>query len=124
MSSGNTLHRIANTVMVQFDLYRELASVEWRAEQSRLTAMLINLLLGFTFFLCLLLALSSMVLIFSWDTQYRHWAMSALVCFHGLGVLLAWYRLKKLGTQSNQAFSDTREELVADMALIRKRLNQ
>lgn len=69
ISSGNKLRRVAKTVIYQLDLYGQLASVEGKEEKIRLTGMLISLLLGFAFFFCLLFALSSMVLMYSWNTQ-------------------------------------------------------
>jgi uncharacterized membrane protein YqjE len=124
MSSGNKLRRVAKTVIYQLGLYRQLASVELKEERIRLTGMLISLLLGFAFFLFLLFALSGMVLMLSWDTQYRNWVMAALVCFYGLGVLLAWYRFRNLSNRGNQAFSATREELAVDIALLRNKIGQ
>jgi uncharacterized membrane protein YqjE len=124
MSSGNKLRRVAKSVMYQFDLYGQLACVEWKEEKKRLTGMLISLMLGFTFFFSLLFALSSLVLMFSWDTQYRNWVMTALVCFYGLGVWFAWYSFRKLDNNGSQAFSDTREEIAEDIALLRKKMDQ
>jgi uncharacterized membrane protein YqjE len=122
--SGNKLRRVAKTVMYQLDLYGQLASVEWKVEKSRLTSMLISLMLGFTFFFSLLFALSSLVLMLSWDTQYRSWAMAALVCFYGLGVWFSWYRFRSLDNRGSQAFSDTREEIAIDIALLRDKMEQ
>ncbi|MEX2489562.1 MAG: phage holin family protein [Pseudomonadales bacterium] len=124
MSSGNKLRRVAKTVFYQLDLYGKLLSVEWEEEKSRLTGMLISLLLGFIFFFCLLFTLSSMLLVFAWDTQYRDWVMIALACFYGLGILFAWYRFRSLGNRAAQAFSDVREELATDIALLRNRMDQ
>ena len=124
MSSGNKLHSVAKTVMYQLDLYGQLASVEWKEEKNRLIGMLISLMLGFTFFFSLLFALSSLVLMFSWDTQYRNWAMIALVGFYGLGVWFAWYSFRKLDNRGNQAFSDTREEIAVDISLLREKIDQ
>lgn len=124
MSSGNKMRRVANTVIYQLDLYRQLASVEWKEEKIRLTGMLFSLLLGFTFFFCLLLALSSIMLMLIWDTHYRHWGMFALVCFYGLGIWIAWYSFKKLAKRNDQAFSDTREEIAEDIAQLRKKMDQ
>lgn len=124
MSPGSKLRRIANTLVYQLDLYGQLAGVEWKQEKRRLTGMLICLLLGFTFFFCLLFTLTSIVLMLSWDTQYRNWAMAALVGFYGLGVWFAWYRFRNLSDRGNQAFSATREELAMDIALLRNKMGQ
>lgn len=124
MRTGNKLCRLANAVICQLNLYGQLAGVEWKEEKSRLAGMLISLLLGVTFFFFLLLGLSCMVLMFSWDTQYRNWAMIALVCFYGLGLWFAWYRFRSLDSRSNQAFSATREEIAVDIALLRKKMEQ
>lgn len=124
IASGNKLRRVVKTVMYQFDLYGQLASVEWKEEKSRLTSMLISLMLGFTFFFSLLFALSSLVLMLSWDTQYRNWAMTALVCFYGLGVWFSWYWFRSLDNRGSQAFSDTRKEIAVDIALLHDKMDQ
>lgn len=123
-SSGSKLRQVVKTVSHQLDLYSQLASVEWKEEKSRLTRMLIFLLLGFTFFFCLLFALSSMLLLYSWNTEYRSWAMAALVGLYGLGIWFSWYCFRKLGDRDNQAFSATREELAVDIALLRNIISQ
>jgi uncharacterized membrane protein YqjE len=114
---------MANPVVDQLYLYGQLASMEWKAEQYRLTGMLISLMLCSTFLLCLLIALSGLVILFSWDTLYRYWAITALVGFHGLGTLLACFVFRKLASQGHLAFSDTREEIAVDIALLRQVLN-
>lgn len=124
ISSGNKVRKIAKTVIYQLELYGQLASVEWKEEKIRLTDMLISLLLGFTFFFCLLISLSSMVLLISWDTQYRNWAMAVLLCFYGLGFWFACYRFRSLGRRGSEVFSDIREELAVDIALLRNKIDQ
>jgi uncharacterized membrane protein YqjE len=124
ISSGNKVRKIAKTVIYQLELYGQLASVEWKEEKVRLTDMLISLLLGFTFFFCLLISLSSMVLLITWDTPYRSWAMAVLLCFYGFGLWFACYRFRSLGRRSSEVFSDIREELAVDIALLRNKIDQ
>lgn len=124
MSSGNKLRKVAHTVMYQLDLYGQLACVEWKKEKTRLTGMLISLMMVFVFFVCLLFALSSLLVIFSWDTQYRTWVMIALAAFYGLGIWFSWHCFRKLDNLGNRAFSNTREEIAVDIALLREKMDQ
>ena len=45
-----------------------------------------------------------------------------LVAAYGLIVAFAWHRLRTLSARSSQAFAATREELAADLALLKERL--
>ena len=79
-------------------------------------------LLGFAGLLCVMLAAGALVLAFSWDTPYRIAAAIALLAAYGLVAGFAWIRLKALSAQGSQAFTATREELAADIALLKSNL--
>jgi len=79
-------------------------------------------LLGFASLLCVMLFLGALLLAYSWETEYRILAVMALIAVFGLAAGIAWRRLQALSAQSSQAFAATREELAADLALLKSKL--
>lgn len=109
-------------VLAQASLHSRLVGVEWAQEKQRLARMLVALLLGVACLLCLMLLGGAVVLVAFWDTPYRAFALIGLLLAYSLGGLLAWARVRTLARQSHLAFAATRDELAADIALIRSRL--
>lgn len=109
-------------LVAQASLHGQLAQVEWEEEKNRLIQMLIVTLIGFVCGLCILFFGGALVLAFSWETAYRIHAIFALIAIYGFGILISWYRFQALSALSSQAFSATRQELAADIALIRSKL--
>jgi uncharacterized membrane protein YqjE len=106
----------------QVSLHGQLARVEWAEEKRRLLKMFIAALLGFAFTLCVLLFIGVIVLTATWDTDYRVPSMLALTVAYAIGVGLAWHWLQSLSALSGQAFAATREEIAADVAMLKSRL--
>lgn len=109
-------------ILGQAALYGELACVEWAEEKNRLTKMFV---LGMTAFACLLGVLlfsGVLVMAISWDTPYRIPAVLGMMVVYGIGVAIAWHKVRALASTSGQAFAVTREEFAADMALIKSKL--
>lgn len=109
-------------LFTQATLHGQLARVEWAEEKTRLQQMLMFGLLGFAFLMCMMLAAGAAVLAFSWDTTYRVPVAIALLAAYGLGAVYAWVRFKAFSAQGSQAFAATREELAADLALLKSNL--
>ncbi|MEX1993944.1 MAG: phage holin family protein [Steroidobacteraceae bacterium] len=109
-------------LFTQASLHGQLARVEWEEEKARLLGMAIAALLCFAGLLCLLLMAGAVVLAFSWNTPYRVPAALALVAAYGLIAGFAWRRIRLLSARSSQAFAATREELAADLALLKEKL--
>ncbi len=109
-------------LFTQAAMHGQLARVEWAEEKTRLSQMLVVGLIGFASLLCAMLVIGALVLAFSWDTAYRIDAATALLVAYGLVAGFAWRRLKGLSARSSQAFAATREELAADMALLKSKL--
>lgn len=109
-------------LFTQASLHGQLARVEWEEEKTRLLAVAIAALLCFAGLLCLLLMAGALVLAFSWNTPYRVPVAWGLIAAYGLIVAFAWYRLRTLSARSSQAFAATREELAADLALLKEKL--
>jgi uncharacterized membrane protein YqjE len=84
--------------------------------------MLLVMLFGFAGTLCVMVFVGVLVLAFSWETAYRIPASIALIAVYALGIAIAWRRLQALSALSGQAFAATREELAADIAMIRSKL--
>lgn len=106
----------------QLASYRQLLGIEWEEERSRLIGMLVGALVGLIFFVGLIFALSCVVLILAWDTQYRLTAALALAGFFAIGVAFAWHRLKTLMRQGQQSFLVTRTELSTGINQLRDEL--
>jgi len=116
------LRSAGKPLFAQAALHGQLARVEWTEEKTRLIKMLVLVLLGFVGLLCVLLFLGVLVLAYSWDTAYRIPAVMALIVVFGLVTGIAWRRFQALSAQSSQAFAATREELAADLALLKSKL--
>jgi uncharacterized membrane protein YqjE len=99
-----------------------LARIEWAAEKQRLLRRLSLLAVGFALFACALLALGALALVLAWDTPWRVAVAIALPLVYGsLAAFTAW-RLQVDAANSGPAFAATRQELAADLALLRSRL--
>ena len=113
------LHAAGGALLTQAMLHGQLARVEWAQERSRLLKMLAVTLLGFAGLLCALLFTGALILALAWDTAYRIPSLLALILAYGLGTGIAWRRLRMLSAQGEYSFAATREQLSADLALIR-----
>lgn len=116
------LRTAGSALLTQVGLHGQLARVEWEAEKDRIAGMAVAALIAFASLLCTMLMAGALALVISWDTRYRIPVAIAVVVVYGVVSLLAWQRFKTLSAQSQDAFAGTREELAADLALIRKRL--
>jgi uncharacterized membrane protein YqjE len=106
----------------QANLYGKLARIEWQEEKIRLLKMLVFGLIGFACILCVMLFVGVLVLVLSWDTPYRILALSLILIAYGIGLGIAWQRIRALSRLNSQSFAATREELATDLALIKSRL--
>lgn len=113
------LRSAGGALFAQAALHTELIRVEWAEEKNRLVKMLLLALVGFACGLCLLIFVGVLVLALSWDTEYRIHAVVALIALFGLGIFIAYRRFQKLSALSPNAFAATREELAADLALMK-----
>jgi uncharacterized membrane protein YqjE len=106
----------------QLALHGQLARDEWADERRRWLKMLVITLVGFAGLLCVLAFSGLAVVVLSWETAYRMPAILALVVMYGLLSWVAWRRFWRLADQSDRAFAATREELAADLAVLRRAL--
>ncbi|MGH8106145.1 MAG: phage holin family protein [Arenimonas sp.] len=116
------LRSAGSALCEQAGLYGQLARVEWAEEKKRLLKMLAATLAGMIFLLCTLLFVGVLVLALSWDTAYRIHAVVVMLAVYGIGIAIAWQKLKALSALGEKSFAATREEFAADMALIKSKL--
>ncbi len=109
-------------LFAQASLHSQLARVEWAEEKNRLMNMAIAILSGFVFLLCFMIFIGVLVIAFTWETQFRIAAVCIMTAIYAAGVVFAWQRFSRLAALSGQAFAATREEIAADLALIKSRL--
>ena len=122
MNAISILRSAGRDLFAQAVLHVQLARVEWAEEKSRMLQILVIALLGFACLLCVMLFAGALVLALTWETVYRIPAVLALITVYGTGTCIAWRRIHTLSVQSGQAFAASREELAADIALIRSKL--
>jgi uncharacterized membrane protein YqjE len=116
------LRSAGDALFAQASLHGQLMRVEWAAEKSRLTGMLIAGMLVFIGALCFLLFVGALALAFSWDTPYRMLVAGLILVAYAALVIVGWLRVDALAARADQSFAATREELAADIALVRSRL--
>ncbi len=116
------LQSASGALLAQTLLHGHLARVEWEEEKNRLLKMLLAILLGFAFLLCVLLFAGALVLAASWETAYRFPALLCLILFYGCGVAAAWWRFQVWSALGAQTFAATREELAADAGVLKRSL--
>lgn len=116
------LRTVGGALLTQASLHGELARVEWAEAKARLLRILVVGFAGFASLLCFLLMLGALVLAFTWDTTLRVPAAGVLLAAYGLASVRAWSYLSSALARSGETFAATREELLADWALLRSRL--
>lgn len=121
MNAIRTLHSAGGALFDQARLHAQLARVEWAEEKNRLLRMLLVILIGLAFLICVLLSAGALLVAASWDTQYRMHAIAALVVVYSLGMAAAWRRFQAWSA-GGDAFAASREELAADGELLKTNL--
>jgi uncharacterized membrane protein YqjE len=120
----NPIGSMTSALLAQGALYGQLAWIELEVERQRLQKMVLAMLIGFSMLTCLLLFIAGFAVFASWQTDYRYPTLVLLAFVWSLGTYYAWCRLQAYSKAGSDAFADTREELMTDMALIRTRLEQ
>jgi uncharacterized membrane protein YqjE len=116
------LRSASKALFAHFVLHGELARVEWAEEKSRLARMLVAAVFGFAALLCVMLFGGIAALALSWETAYRIPVAITLLIIYAIGTALMWRRLQTLAALGSQTFAATREELAADLALLKSKL--
>jgi uncharacterized membrane protein YqjE len=108
--------------LAQASLHRQLVAIEWQQEKVRLTGMLTTFLLGFCCFLCLMIFISAIVILLTWNTEYQVISLMTLGTLYTLGAYLAWKRFMRAANRTEGAFAATRAEIAADLAMIKSKI--
>ena len=116
------LRSMAKIVFAQLELHGKLASVEWAEEKNRLQQLFAISILGFAFLLSALLFAGFFAVALSWATEYRLVTIAAVFALYSVGFGVCIYRISILAARGSNTFAATREELAADLALLRGQL--
>lgn len=122
LSAARILRAAGGALWTQAGLHGELARIEWAAEKRRLLRQLALLAFGLALATGALFAAGALLLVIAWDTPWRLAAALALpLLYTAAAVVVAW-RLRVGAARAVPAFAATRQELAADLALLRSRL--
>ena len=116
------LRALAKIVFAQLELHGKLAQVEWAEEKNRLLQMFAVTVVAFACLLCALLFAGFLAVALSWATDYRIITIVGVFVFYSAGLGLCVYRLNLLSARGSTTFAATREEVAADVALLRSQL--
>lgn len=122
LSAARVLRAAGGALWAQAGLHGELARVEWAVEKQRLLRQLTLLALGLALAAGALFAAGGLLLVIAWNTPWRLAAAIALPLLYGLSAVLVVRRLRVEAARAAPAFAATRQELAADLALLRSRL--
>jgi uncharacterized membrane protein YqjE len=116
------LRSMAKIVLTRLELHGELISVEWAEERQRLQQLLAISLLGFIFLFCALLFVGIFAIALTWTSDYRIHTIAVMLALYTVGFGVCAYRFTCLAARGSATFAATREEVAADLALIRSQL--
>jgi len=120
----SSLGSVLDSALSQTALHGQLAWIELTEEKNRIFRQLALMLFGFLLLFCSLLSVSTLIIILCWGTP---WLMPVVVMqpvIYLMGALLLLRRFRQVQASGDQAFSVTRRELAADLALIRAKAKQ
>ncbi|WP_320838377.1 phage holin family protein [Zhongshania sp.] len=110
-----------DALFAQANLHRQLAEIEWQEEKQRLSSLFTALLIGIPSFICLLIFLGILVITLTWNTDYRSASLLGLCIMYGLATFIAWKRFMLEAKRPGRFFKGSREEIAADLAVIKKK---
>ncbi len=116
------LRSAGGALLAQAALHGQLARVEWAEEKIRLTRIAIAAILAFISALCLLLLSSVVALALSWNTPYQLAVISAVLLVYVVLLVVSVRILKQQIALGALSFAATREEVAADLALLKAKL--
>ena len=106
----------------QWQLLNRLFAVEWAELRGRVMQMLVMVVVGALCLICVMLFGGIAVVVLTWDTPYRNLAVIAVLLVYAGAGWFTLHRLQRLSRASRHAFAATREELAADIALLKSKL--
>jgi uncharacterized membrane protein YqjE len=122
LSAIALLHSAGSALSAQASLHAQLAKVEWAEEKVRITRIVVAGVIGFMSVHCLLLSVGMIALVLSWRTPYQLPVMLAVLLGYLILCALAIYVLSRLAASGTNSFAATRQEIAADLAMLRAKL--
>lgn len=122
LSALRLLRSAGGALCAQAELHSQLARVEWAEEKIRLARLAIAALAALVSAICLLLLGSLIALALSWNTPYQTPAVAAVLVFYVVLLLCAVRVLTKQIALGALSFAATREEISADLAMLKAKL--
>jgi uncharacterized membrane protein YqjE len=116
------LRSAGGAICAQAALHSQLARVEWAEEKIRLARIAIAALAALISAICLLLLGSLIALALSWNTPYQTPAISAVLVLYLLSLSFAIRTLARQIALGALSFAATREEIAADLAMLKAKL--
>ena len=122
MDIVRTLRTLGGTLGAQAGLYGELLQLEIALEKQRLMRLAVLFTIALVALWCFLLFGAILIVALVWDTEYRIPVIGALVVLFVIVIFAAVWRVKAIINSSGKMFASIREELAADIALIKSQL--
>jgi len=122
LSAIRLLRSAGGALFAQAALHSQLARVEWAEEKVRLTRILISAFLIVVSAFCLLLLGSMIVLALCWNTPYQFAVIASVLIVYLALFAVAMRVLKQQLALGALSFAATREEIAADVAMLKAKL--
>ena len=116
------LRSAGGALFAQAALHSQLARVEWAEEKIRLTRIAIAAIAALVSTICLLLLGSFVVLALSWNTPFQIHVIVGVLVVYVVAILLSIRALMQQIALGALSFAATREEIAADLALLKAKL--
>lgn len=116
------LRSAGGALFAQAALHSQLARVEWAEEKIRLTRIAIAAIVALVSTICLLLLGSFVVLALSWNTPFQIHVIVGVLVVYVVAILLSIRALMQQIALGALSFAATREEIAADLALLKAKL--
>lgn len=113
---------VGGALLTQATLHAELLGEAWLVEKDRLRGLAVASLLLATCLICTSLAVGALVVSISWDTAQRVPIVAGLLIAYGLATVAAWRSLSRQVLIRNEVLAASRDELAADLRLLRDNL--
>lgn len=122
MNVLRALNSVKNTVEAQSGLYSQLFQLEWEEQRRRYNRILLLLAIAFFSFGCFMVFAGVFFLVLIWDHELRNWYIGGMLCVYALVAIIAIMRIKSLQASWGRPFAAVRDELKADLDVIKSRL--
>ena len=116
------LRSAGGALFAQAALHSQLARVEWAEEKIRLTRIAIAAIVALVSTICLLLLGSFVLLALSWNTPFQIHVIVGVLVVYLVAILLSIRALMQQIALGALSFAATREEIAADLALLKAKL--